>query len=107
MVHIVRPVWDEVGADNQLEREFPALTYTQEDADGLVLLELAPRTVRGARDLLSVALQYGNAFEQGFQAAALKAGVFDLIAEGLDVRRDVATGEIRVSLMRECLKKGE
>src|SRR5271165_3706552 len=60
MVHIVRPVWEEAGADNQLGREFPALTYTQEDADGLVLLEPAPRTIRGARDLLSVALQYGN-----------------------------------------------
>jgi len=34
-----RPVWEEVGADNQLERKFPPLTYTQEDADGLVLLE--------------------------------------------------------------------
>ena len=62
MVHIVRPVWEQAGADNQLGREFPPLTYTQEDADGLVLLEPAPRTVRGARDLLSVALQYGNAF---------------------------------------------
>ena len=29
MVHIVRPVWEEVGADNQLGREFPRLTYTQ------------------------------------------------------------------------------
>src|SRR5207342_2847063 len=45
MVPIVRPVWEEVGADNQLERKFPPLTYTQEDADGLVLLEPAPRTV--------------------------------------------------------------
>ena len=76
MVHIVRPVWDEVGADNQLDREFPPLTYTEEDANGLMLLEPAARTVRGARDLLSVALQYGNAFEQGFQAAALKPADF-------------------------------
>ena len=38
----------------------------------LTTLEPAPRTVRGARDLLSVALQYGNAFGRGFQAAALK-----------------------------------
>jgi len=28
--------------------------------------------LRGAQDLLSVALQYGNAFEQGMQSAALK-----------------------------------
>ena len=73
MVHIVRPVWEKVGEDNQLGREFPRLTYTQADADGLMLLEDAPRTIRGARDLLSVGLQYGNAFGQGFQAAALEA----------------------------------
>jgi malate synthase len=74
MVHIVRPVWEEAGAENQLGRAFPPLTYTQDDADGLVLLEPAPRTVRGARDLLSVAVQYGNAFEQGFQARAGNIG---------------------------------
>src|SRR5204863_8042284 len=67
MVHIVRPVWEKVGEANQLARAFRRLTYTQADADGLVLLEPAARTVRGARDLLSVAIQYGNAFGQGFQ----------------------------------------
>jgi malate synthase len=51
MVHIVRPVWEQAREDNQLGRTFPALTYTQADADGLTLLEAAPRTVRGARDL--------------------------------------------------------
>ena len=106
MVHIVRPVWDEVGADNQLEREFPPLTYTQEDADGLVLLEPAPRTVRGARDLLSVALQYGNAFEQGFQAAALKPADFFGNDDVLYLMEDMATGEIRVSILWEWLHKG-
>ena len=60
------------GEANQLGRAFPALTYTDADAAGLTELEAAPRTVRGARDLLSVALQYGNAFGQGMQAAALK-----------------------------------
>src|SRR5882757_5236858 len=35
MVHIVRPVWEKVGQDNQLGRRFPALTHTQADADGL------------------------------------------------------------------------
>jgi malate synthase len=93
MVHIVRPVWEEVGADNQLERKFPPLSYTQEDADGLVLLEPAPRTVRGARDLLSVALQYGNAFEQGFQAAALKPADFFGNDDVLYLMEDMATGE--------------
>jgi malate synthase len=106
MVHIVRPVWQEVGAENQLGREFPALTYTQEDADGLVLLEPAPRTVRGARDLLSVALQYGNAFEQGFQAAALKPADFFGDDNQLYLMEDMATGEIRVSILWEWLHKG-
>jgi malate synthase len=106
MVHIVRPVWEEAGADNQLGREFPALTYTREDADALVLLEPAPRTVRGARDLLSVALQYGNAFEQGFQAAALKPADFFGDDDVLYLMEDMATGEIRVSILWEWLHKG-
>src|SRR6266542_3438563 len=67
MVHIVRPVWERVGQDNQLGRSFPVLTYSAADADALMLLEPAPRTVRGARDLLSVALQYGNASDKGYQ----------------------------------------
>jgi len=106
MVHIVRPVWEEGGADNQLGREFPRLTYTQGDADGLVLLEPAPRTVRGARDLLSVALQYGNAFEQGFQAAALKPADFFGNDSELYLMEDMATGEIRLSILWEWLHKG-
>ena len=31
MVHIVRPVWEKVGEANQLGREFPPLTYTEDD----------------------------------------------------------------------------
>lgn len=106
MVHIVRPVWEEAGADNQLGRDFPPLTYTQEDADGLVLLEPAPRTIRGARDLLSVAVQYGNAFGQGFQAAALKPADFFGDDDQLYLMEDMATGEIRVSILWEWLQKG-
>src|SRR5271157_3345853 len=105
MVHIVRPVWEEVGSDNQLQREFPPLTYTEEDADGLVLLEPAPRTVRGARDLMSVALQYGNAFGQGFQAAALKPADFFSNDDELYLMEDMATGEIRLSILWEWLHK--
>jgi malate synthase len=105
MVHIVRPVWEEAGADNQLGREFPPLSYTQQDADGLLLLEPAPRTVRGARDLLSVALQYGNAFERGFQAAALKPADFFTNDDVLYLMEDMATGEIRVSILWEWLHK--
>ena len=46
-------------------REFPPLTYTDQDAADLFLLEPAPRTIRGARNLLSVGIQYGNALGQG------------------------------------------
>ena len=106
MVHIVRPVWESTGAANQLGREFPALTYTAADAAGLTELEEAPRTVRGARDLLSVALQYGNAFGQGMQAAALKpADSFD-DDDVLYLMEDMATGEIRLSILWEWLHKG-
>ncbi len=106
MVHIVRPVWERVGKANQLGRTFPALTYTQADADGLLLLEPAPRTIRGARDLLSVALQYGNAFGQGMQAAALKAADFFANDDVLYLMEDMATGEIRLSILWEWLHKG-
>ncbi len=106
MVHIVRPVWERAGADNQLGREFPRLTYTAADAGGLVQLEPAPRTVRGARDLLSVALQYGNAFGQGFQAAALKPADFFGDDDVLYLMEDMATGEIRLSILWEWLHKG-
>ena len=105
MVHIMRPVWERVGQDNQLGREFPALTYTAEDADGLTLLEDAPRTVRGARDLLSVGLQYGNAFGRGFQAAALKPADFFGDDDVLYLMEDAATGEIRLSVLWEWLHK--
>jgi malate synthase len=105
MVHIVRPVWEKAGADNQLGRAFPPLTYTKEDADHLLLLEPAPRTVRGARDLLSVALQYGNAFGQGMQAAALKPADFFGNDDVLYLMEDMATGEIRVSILWEWLHK--
>ncbi|MBD3336355.1 MAG: malate synthase, partial [Candidatus Eisenbacteria bacterium] len=106
MVHIVRPVWEKAGEDNQLGREFPPLTHSGEDAAGLTLLEPAPRTVRGARDLLSVALQYGNAFERGFQAAALKPADFFGNDDVLYLMEDMATGEIRMSILWEWLHKG-
>ena len=106
MVHIVRPVWERVGKANQLGRAFPPLSYSAADADGLLLLEPAPRTIRGARDLLSVALQYGNAFGQGLQAAALKAADFFVNDDVLYLMEDMATGEIRLSILWEWLHKG-
>jgi len=106
MVHIVRPVWESVGADNQLGRAFPRLTYTQADADNLIQIEPAPRTIRGARDLISVAMQYGNAFGQGMQAAALKPADFFGNEDVLYLMEDMATGEIRLSIIWEWLHKG-
>ena len=105
MVQIVRPVWEKVGQDNQLGRQFPSLTYTDADAAGLTELEPAPRTIRGARDLLSVGLQYGNAFGQGLQAAALKPADFFGNDDVLYLMEDMATGEIRLSILWEWVHK--
>ena len=106
MVHIVRPVWERAGEPNQLGRQFPPLTYRDADADGLLELEPAPRTIRGACDLLSVALQYGNAFGQGMQAAALKPADHFGDDDVLYLMEDMATGEIRLSILWEWLHKG-
>ena len=62
--------------------------------------------MRGARDLLSVGLQYGNAFGQGFQAAALKPADFFGNDDVLYLMEDMATGEIRLSILWEWLHKG-
>lgn len=105
MVHIVRPVWERAGQDNQRGRAFPALTYTEDDQALLTLLEPAPRTIRGARDLISVATQYGNAFGQGMQAAALKPADFFGNEDVLYLMEDMATGEIRLSILWEWLHK--
>ncbi|MEX2472617.1 MAG: malate synthase [Gemmatimonadota bacterium] len=106
MVHIVRPVWERVGETNQMGRDFPPLSYAPDDASALTLLEPAPRTVAGARDLLSVALQYGNAFGRGYQAAALKPADFFGDDDILYLMEDMATGEIRLSILWEWLHKG-
>lgn len=106
MVNIVRPVWEKVAEANQLGRKFPTLTYTQADANGLILIEDAPISIRGARNLLSVALQYGNAFGQGMQAAALKAADYFGNDDILYLMEDMATGEIRLSIVWEWLSKG-
>ncbi len=105
MVHIVRPVWAQAGRDNQLGRQFAPLTYSAEDAQALRLLEDGPRTVRGARDLISVGLQYGNAFGRGYQAAALKPADFFGDDDVLYLMEDAATGEIRLSVLWEWLHK--
>lgn len=106
MVHIVRPVWEKHGQNNQLGRSFGALTYTKKDRQSLVTLEDAPLTIRGARNLISVALQYGNAFLRGYQAAALKPADFFANDDILYLMEDMATGEIRVSVLWEWVQKG-
>src|SRR4030095_15759095 len=105
MVHIVRPVWENVGNANQLGRSFPKLTYTGKDAAALAQLEPAPRTARGARDLLSVAIQYGNAFGQGLQAAALKPADFFGNDDVLYLMEGMPTREDRLSILWEWLHK--
>ena len=105
MVHLIRPVWEKAGQTNQLGRSFLPLTYDAEAASALYALEEAPRTIRGARNLLSVALQYGNAFLQGQQAAALKPADFFGNDDVLYLMEDAATGEIRVSVLWEWLHK--
>jgi malate synthase len=105
MVNIVRPVWEKIGEANQLGRKFPKLTYTNDDADELILIEKAPTTIRGARNLLSVAIQYGNAFGQGMQAAALKPADFFGNDDILYLMEDMATGEIRLSILWEWVHK--
>ena len=106
MVHIVRPVWEKAGAGQpartRRSRRSPTRPPTPTASS---LLEPAPRTVRGARDLLSVALQYGNAFGQGLQAAALKPADFFGNDDVLYLMEDMATGEIRLSILWEWLHK--
>ncbi len=106
MVHVIRPVWEEIGEDNQLGRFFGPLEYNEQSSKALTHLEPAPLTIRGCRNLLSVALQYGNAFLQGFQAAALKPADFFDNADILYLMEDMATGEIRLSILWEWIHKG-
>src|SRR5262249_10302028 len=55
--------------------------------------------------LLSVALQYGNAFLVGLQAAALKPADYFGNDDVLYLMEDMATGEIRLSILWEWLHK--
>ena len=50
-------------------------------------------------------MQYGNAFAQGFQAAALKPGDYFGNDDVLYLMEDMATGEIRLSILWEWLHK--
>ena len=106
MVHIVRPVWEK-GRGGQPAGARVSAAHLREDRRRRARPPGAgPRTVRGARDLLSVALQYGNAFGQGMQAAALKPADFFGNDDVLYLMEDMATGEIRLSILWEWLHKG-
>lgn len=105
MVHIVRPVWEKKVKINQMGRTFSAPLYDAAASQSLTSLEPAERSIRGARNLISVALQYGNAFGQGFQAAALKAADYFGNDDVLYLMEDMATGEIRVSILWEWVNK--
>jgi malate synthase len=100
MVHIVRPVWEDVGDDNQLGRAFSPLTYADADGETLFSLKEAAISPRGARNLISVALQYGNAF-----LSALKPADDFGDPDVLYLMEDMATGEIRASILWEWLHK--
>ena len=50
-------------------------------------------------------MQYGNAFSQGFQAAALKPADFFGNDDILYLMEDMATGEIRLSILWEWIHK--
>jgi malate synthase len=56
--------------------------------------------------LISVAMQYANAFGQGMQAAALKPADSFGDDDVLYLMEDMATAEIRVSILWEWLHKG-
>ena len=71
-----------------------------------LLEQLARKCVAGPHaDLISVAMQYGNAFGRGLQAAALKPADFFGNDDVLYLMEDMATGEIRLSIMWEWLHK--
>ena len=105
MVHIVRPVWEKAGQDNQLGRPFPRLTYTAADADGLTELEPAPRTVRGRTRSDQRRPAVRQRLRPGLQAAALKPADFFGNDDVLYLMEDMATGEIRLSILWEWLHK--
>jgi malate synthase len=105
MVHVLRPVWEKAGDDNQLKRRHEPLTHTPEDADALLRLEPGPRTIRGAREIVSIALQYALEFAQGRQAAALKPADAVENEDVLFLMEDLATAEIRMSVLWEWVHK--
>lgn len=106
MVHVLRKAWEQHGVDNQMGKKCPALSYDSKAAAQLTELEQAPRSIEGARDLVSVGLQYGNGFLRGSAAVALKPADEFMNDDVLYLMEDMATGEIRLSILWEWLHKG-
>ena len=106
MVHIVRPVWETDRRGQPAGPRVPAADLYPRGsptACGGSSRRRGPSAAR--RDLLSVALQYGNAFGQGLQAAALKPADSFGNDDVLYLMEDMATGEIRLSILWEWLHK--
>ena len=105
MVHIVRPVWEKVGQDNQLGRQFPPLTYTA----GRCGRPVPARAGAANRSRRPRSAERRAAVRQrlrpGLQAAALKPADYFGNDDVLYLMEDMATGEIRLSILWEWLHK--
>jgi malate synthase len=85
-------------------RKFPTLTYSDEDAMAHLLSRR--RNYKGQGDLMSVAHSIRERVRTGFQAAALKPADFFGNDDILYLMEDMATGEIRLSILWEWVDKG-
>jgi malate synthase len=100
-----RNLFEATGRVNQLDltenidgETIDRLNYTPEAAAALTELKPGERTVAEARFLISVAIQYVNAYLTGRAAAALKGADFFDDPLKLFIMEDMATGEGRTKL---------
>ena len=105
MVHIVRPVWEKAGQDNQLGRPFPpADLHRRRRRRPDCCSSRRPHRSRRARpDQRRAAVR--QRVRPGMQAAALKPADFFGNDDVLYLMEDMATGEIRLSILWEWLHK--
>ncbi len=73
MVNIVRPVWEKAGAVNQLGREFPRLSYTQQDADGSDFIEKASDYHSGSKKFVECCFAIWQRFWTGHAGGGIKS----------------------------------
>ena len=106
MVHMVRPVWGMLARrtslggsspNSPMRRKMPTVSFSSNRL-------LAPCAAHGTYSVLRFST--GNAFLRGLQAAALKPADFFGNEDVLYLMEDMATGEIRVSILWEWLHKG-